>query len=218
MAHAEVAGGKRHHAHHFKSADHEFETCKQGLWLFLLQEVLFFSPLFVAYYIFRGLYPADWHAASQLLDWRMGATNTVILICSSMTMAMAVHGAQTGNKKKTVWMLILTLICACGFLVVKYFEYTHKIHLGILPAGLFTYAGLAEYPHSKLYFSIYYAMTGLHGVHVVGGMVAIGWVLKRAMKGEFDSHYYTPVEMVGLYWHFVDLVWIYLFPILYLLG
>jgi len=215
---AEVVDGKAEYAHHFKNMDHEFETCKQGLWLFLLQEVLFFSPLFVAYYVFRGLYPEDFHAASQLLDWRMGGLNTVILICSSLTMALAVHGAQTGNRAKQILNLSLTLVFASGFLVVKYFEYTHKIHMGILPAGMFTYEGLADYPRAKLYFSIYYAMTGLHGVHVVGGMVAIAWLLKRAIRHEFSGAYYTPVEMVGLYWHFVDLVWIYLFPILYLLG
>ncbi|MCC7442979.1 MAG: cytochrome c oxidase subunit 3 family protein [Bdellovibrionales bacterium] len=218
MAHAPAMDGNRQYAHHFLSADHEFETSKQGIWLFLLQEVLFFSPLFVAYYVFRGLHPADWHAAAQLLDWRMGALNTVILICSSLTMALAVHGAQTSNKKKLVVNLILTLGLACGFLVVKYFEYTHKFHMGIYPAGAFTYEGLGQYPAAKLYFSIYYAMTGLHGIHVLGGMAVMLWVLKRAMRGEFNAHYYTPVEMTGLYWHFVDLVWIYLFPILYLLG
>src|SRR6185369_8078605 len=117
MAHAAAtAGGKKEAAHHFKDMDHEFETCKQGLWLFLLQEVLFFSPLFVGYYVFRGLYPADWHAAAHHLDPKMGAINTVILICSSLSMAQAVHGAQTNNRKKSIIGLILTLIFAGGFL------------------------------------------------------------------------------------------------------
>lgn len=218
MAHSPAADGKHQYGHHFRNADHEFETAKQGIWLFLLQEVLFFSPLFVGYYIFRGLHPEDWHAASRLLDPKMGGLNTVVLITSSVTMALAVHGAQTGNRKKSLINLILTFLFAGVFLVVKYFEYHHKYELGVLPGVNFTYAELAQYPAAKLYFSLYFAMTGLHGIHVVLGMAVIAWVIKRTLRGDFGPEYYTPVEMTGLYWHFVDLVWIYLFPILYLLG
>lgn len=218
MAHAHAkADGHHHHAHHFQSASHEFETCKQGMWLFLLQEVLFFSPLFVAYAVFRILYPSAFQEAHQFLDWRLGGINTIVLICSSLTMALGVHAAQTGNRKKLVGYLILTLIFSAAFLVVKYFEYSHKIHDGLLPAGLFTNQVLKD-PHAPLFFSLYFGITGLHGIHVIGGMIAMLWVLKRALKGEFGPEYYTPVEMVGLYWHFVDLVWIYLFPLLYLVS
>jgi len=206
-----------HHAHHFKSADHEFESAKQGMWIFLLTEVLFFSGLFVAFGVFRALYPDMFHEAHKMLDWRMGATNTVILITSSLTMAMAVSSVQTGKTTRAVWGLVFTLLLACGFLVVKYFEYSQKIHHGLLPGALFNSEHLTH-PKAPLFFSIYFGSTGLHAFHVICGMGVIAWVLKRTANGEFGPNYYTPVEMVGLYWHFVDLVWIYLFPLLYLVG
>jgi cytochrome c oxidase subunit 3 len=214
---AHDAATKHHFAHHFKNAFHEFNACKVGMWLFLLQEILFFAPLFVGYAMFRTMYPEAWHEASRLLDWKMGGLNTLVLIGSSFSMAMAVRGAQTGQKKLTVNALIITIACAFGFMIIKYFEYTHKIHLGILPAKMFTYDGIVH-PETKLFFSIYYMMTGLHGIHVVIGIICLLWILRRAQKGEFDANYFTPVEMVGLYWQFVDLVWIYLFPLLYLVG
>lgn len=208
---------KHQFAHHFRNAFHEFDACKAGMWLFLLQEILFFAPLFVGYAVFRSMYPEAWHESSAMLDWKLGGLNTLVLIGSSYTMALAVNGAQTGNKRQTVVNLAITIACAFGFLIIKYFEYSHKIHLGILTAGEFTYTGLTH-PKSPLFFSIYYMMTGLHGLHVVIGIIALIWILFRANRGEFNSEYYTPVEMCGLYWHFVDLVWIYLFPLLYLVG
>lgn len=209
--------GGHHFAHHFESAAHEFESCKQGIWLFLLQEVLFFSPLFVAYFLFQALYPEMYIEAHKFLDWKMGTINTVILICSSLTMALGVTAAQRGQNQKLVKYLILTLILACGFLVVKYFEYSHKIHLGLLPGAMFTNTDMVH-PKGPIFFSLYFMITGLHGLHVVGGMIAMLWLLPRAMRNEFRPDYFTPVEGVGLYWHFVDLVWIYLFPLLYLVG
>ncbi|MGE0614039.1 MAG: cytochrome c oxidase subunit 3 family protein [Bacteriovoracia bacterium] len=218
MGHAPSAGG-RHHAHHFTSHAHEFDTCKQGMWLFLLQEVLFFSPLFVAYAIFRGFYTHDFHHAHMELNWKLGALNTVVLIFSSFTMARAVTAAQMGNNAKVVRNLIPTILCAFGFVAVKYIEYSAKIHHGLLPAGLFNNPELlAEAPKAPIFFSLYFCMTGLHAIHVVGGIGALVWILLRARKNEFTPEYFTPVEMVGLYWHFVDLVWIYLFPLLYLVG
>ncbi len=215
---AEVAvHGHHHHAHHFESSEHEFVSCKQGMWLFLLQEVLFFSPLFVAYAIFRSLYPGAFMEGHQYLDWRMGGLNTLVLISSSLSMALAVSGAQRSQTKRTVIGLSLTLFFALCFLVVKYFEYSHKLHLGISTAGFFSLPGIHD-PKTPLFFSLYFVMTGLHGIHVIGGMIAIIWVLRRARRNEFNAQYNTPVEMVGLYWHFVDLVWIYLFPMLYLVG
>lgn len=212
-------GDGHHYAHHFRSAMHEFLTCKLGMWLFLVQEVLFFSPLFVGFFIFKHEYFHDFHLSARELDWKMGATNTVILILSSFTMARAVTAAQRGLKSATVRNLALTIMFACGFLVVKYFEYTHKIHLGILPGSHFTNAELlAEAPHAPLYFSFYFAMTGLHGLHVLIGIGVLCWILFRSRRGDFGPDYFTPVEMTGLYWHFVDLVWIYLFPLLYLVG
>lgn len=219
MAHVDGAQAvTHHHAHHFDSAEHEFEASKQGMWVFLVTEVLMLGGLFVAYAIFRGLYPDTFKAAHHLLQVKMGATNTVVLLISSLTMAMSVSAAQRKEKKKTVLLLVATFLLACCFLVVKYFEYSHKIHEGILPGGLFTYHGLAEFPKAPLFFSIYFVMTGLHGLHVVIGMGLIAWLIRRANRGEFATGYYTPVELVGFYWHFVDLVWIYLFPLLYLVG
>lgn len=209
--------GRHHFAHHFKSAYHEFDSCKVGMWLFLLQEVLFFSPLFVGYGVFRALYHEAWNEASHMLDWKLGGLNTLILISSSFTMALAVRAAQTGNRKQLVNNLLITIACAFGFLVVKYFEYTHKIHMGLLPAGMFTYQGL-EHPKASLFFSLYFVMTGLHALHVIIGIGILIWILLRSKRGDFDAHYFTPVELTGLYWHFVDLVWIFLYPLLYLVG
>ena len=215
---SEVANSKEKHAfaHHFKSAFHEFDSCKVGMWLFLLQEVLFFAPLFVAYAIFRILYPEAFLEASLLLNWKLGALNTAVLITSSYTMALGVNAAQRGLRDKTVLYLSLTIIFACVFLVVKYFEYTHKIHDGILPAGIYTFTDTVH-PKTPIFFSIYFMMTGLHGLHVIIGIGILLWILMRARKNEFGPEYFTPVELIGLYWHFVDLVWIYLFPLLYLI-
>lgn len=214
-----VSTGEHRHAHHFRSAEHQFETSKQGMWLFLLQEVLFFSPLFVAYIIFKFLYFEDFHAASQRLDWVLGAVNTVILIISSFTVVRAVTAAQTGRTRAVVENLIFTILGGVGFLVIKALEYSHKIHEGTLPGAFFSNAELAaQAPKAPLFFTIYFCMTGLHAIHVIIGMGVFIWLLIRAGRAEFGPNYYTPLELTGLYWHFVDLVWIFLFPLLYLVG
>jgi len=207
----------RHHAHHFESAVAEFEACKQGMWIFLVTEVLFFAGMFMAYAVLRVFYPDMMKAAHQLLDWKKGALNTVILITSSLTMALAVSASQRGEKEKIVRNLWLTFLCAGGFMVVKYFEYSHKIHEHILPGALYNYEHLtmAKVP---LFLSVYFVMTGIHGLHVLIGMGIILWLIRRASRNEFGPNYFTPVEITGLYWHFVDLVWIYLFPLLYLVS
>lgn len=225
-----------HHAHHFPSARDEAETAKFGMWIFLATEILLFSGLFLAYAAFRTTHAEMFKVVHQLLDWKLGALNTMVLIFSSLTMALAVRSAQLSKQGQTVGYLALTLLCGAAFLVVKYFEYSHKFHLGTLPGGgeqgLWKpdYAALAvehgavfveklkavDSPH--LFIGIYFLMTGLHGVHVLIGMLAIAWVLLRSMRGDFGSKYYFPVENVGLYWHLVDLIWIYLFPLLYLVG
>jgi cytochrome c oxidase subunit III len=213
------------HAHHFKSADHELESSKQGMWIFLLTEVLFFGGLFCAYGIFRALYPEMFKLGHHELDWRLGALNTVFLITSSLTMAMAVSACQKAQRTKAIVNLSLTFGLACGFLVVKFFEYSHKIHEGLLPGGLFTNAkllaeikGNPQLETLPLFFSIYFGATGLHGFHVICGMIVIAWLIMRAIRGDFNTGYFMPVEITGLYWHFVDLVWIFLFPMLYLVG
>lgn len=206
-----------HHAHHFASAEDEFEACKQGMWLFLVTEVLMFGGLFVAYGIFRGLYPEMFHEAHKMLAVNMGALNTVVLITSSLTMAMAVTSTQKGQRNKAIFFLAITFFFACCFLVVKYFEYQHKFHDGLLPGAFFHNTELKD-PKTPLFFSLYFLMTGLHGIHVLLGMGVIAWLLRRTIRGDFGPNFYTPVELVGFYWHFVDLVWIYLFPLLYLVG
>lgn len=202
--------------HHFVSMEQQASSAKLGMWLFLAQEILFFSALFMAYFVFRYLYPETWLGAHYQLDATMGGVNTVVLLFSSFTMALAVRSAQLGDNKKIVMWLAITILCAFGFLAVKYVEYSHKFHLGLLPGSAYSFEGdIAGRP--ELFFTIYFCMTGLHGIHVVAGIIVLAWILVRAQKGHFTSRYYTPVENVGLYWHLVDLVWIFLFPLLYLI-
>jgi cytochrome c oxidase subunit III len=204
-------------AHHFDTADQQFDSGKMGVWLFLVTEILFFGGLFCAFFIFRSWYFESFVEAHHHLDKVMGAINTMVLIFSSLTMALAVRSAQVNDRKKTVALLFVTLLCAGAFLVVKYFEYTHKIHDGLLPGKWFHATGFHS-AHPGMFFAVYFMMTGIHGLHVVIGMGLILWIMIRANNGEFSQRYYAPVEGVGLYWHLVDLVWIYLFPLLYLVG
>jgi cytochrome c oxidase subunit III len=206
-----------HHAHHFASADDEFEASKQGMWIFLVTEVLMFGGLFVAYGIFRGLYPEMFFEAHKMLSVKMGAINTVVLITSSVTMVLAVISTQRGHRDRAIVFLVFTFLLACCFLVIKYFEYSEKFHHGLLPGAHFTNTELKD-PKTPLFFSLYFMMTGLHGIHVLIGMGLISWLLRRTVRGDFSPHFYTPIELIGFYWHFVDLVWIYLFPLLYLVG
>lgn len=217
MSHSTEAGGGRQYAHHFDSAEHEFDASKFGMWLFLVTEIMLFGGLFVAYIIFRNLYPEMFAEAHHHLDKVMGATNTIVLLLSSWTMARAIGYAQRNNPTKSIQMLVATLVCASTFLVIKFFEYRHKFHDGLLPGAYFSNHELTH-PKADLFFSLYFLMTGLHGLHVLIGMSLIAWVLVRSSRKEFSEHYYTPVEMVGLYWHLVDLIWIYLFPLLYLIA
>jgi len=207
---------EHHVAHHFDTAEQEFETAKLGMWVFLAQEVLFFSAIFVAYIVFRHLHPEMFLEASHHLSWKLGALNTVFLITSSFTMVMGVRSAQVNERSASIKYLIATLILAGAFMVVKYIEYSEKFHHGYLPGKFFFGEGSHETLH--LFYGLYFAATGLHGLHVLIGMGLILWLIIRSLRGEFYSDYYTPVEMVGLYWHLVDLIWIFLFPLLYLVG
>lgn len=219
MGHSTGTTGGHHFAHHFNSAEHEFEASKFGMWLFLVTEIMLFGGLFVGYIIFRALYPEAWQEAHHHLNRVMGGINTIVLIVSSWTMATAVGMAQRNQPKRSMQLMAVTLICAGIFMVIKYFEYSHKFHVGLLPGGFFDPAKSGvTHPKAQLFFSFYFLMTGLHGFHVLVGMGLISWVMLRTSRNEFSEHYYTPVEMVGLYWHLVDLIWIYLFPLLYLVG
>jgi cytochrome c oxidase subunit 3 len=208
---------QHHVGHHFENAEQEFTANKFGFWLFLATEILLFGGLFVAYVVFRTKYPVMFAEAHHHLNKTMGATNTVVLICSSFTMAMAVRSAQVNQKKRQVAFLLTTIAFACTFLVIKYFEYSEKIHHGLLPGFWYTpHAG--DPANGNIFFGLYFAMTGLHGVHVLAGIIAISWLLTKAVRGRFSSSWYTPVELVGMYWHVVDLIWIYLFLLFYLVA
>jgi cytochrome c oxidase subunit 3 len=287
-------------AHHFDTPNQQFESGKLGMWVFLATEVLFFGALFVMYAIMRFQSPEVFSYASHYLDTILGGINTCVLILSSLTMALAVRAAQTNKQRMLVTCLSLTLAGAIGFLVIKYFEYTHKFEVNLKwgqafyqpateeakelvkvapvaaenprlaiaavnpsagatadpivplppvdrtaiaapkagPAGVAPAAMVEEStkppslapvvkdnhildpsmpPNTHRFFAIYYIMTGLHGVHVVIGVGVIGWILVAAIRGAYSSDYFTPVDLVGLYWHVVDLVWIFLFPLFYLI-
>jgi cytochrome c oxidase subunit 3 len=267
-----------HLAHHFNTPKQQFESGKLGMWLFLATEVLMFGGLFCAYAIYRGNHPEIFAYGSQFLDVKWGAINTMILIGSSFTMALAVRAAQLGQQKLLVAMLTVTILCAFGFMGIKYVEYSHKISHGLMwgknyapqahaeshgeshgaaqaephaatesvtsdghaeapaapvdrsaigpaataPTGLAPppsgeAAAPVAPPNVHIFFGIYFAMTGLHGIHVLGGIVVISWLLVGALGGRFGPGYFTPVDLVGLYWHIVDLIWIFLFPLLYLI-
>lgn len=213
-----------HLAHHFDTPAQQFDAAKLGMWAFLAQELLFFSGLFVAYGVYRSWYPEMFRAASHQLDKIMGATNTIVLLFSSFTAAMAVRSAQLGKKKATGNYLLVTILCACMFLVIKYFEYHHKFDAGLLP-GRFFHPHAAHLvanspplpPNTGSFFSIYFMMTGVHGVHVIVGIGVLIWIYLRNQRGDFSKEFFTPVDIAALYWHLVDLVWIYLFPLLYLI-
>jgi cytochrome c oxidase subunit 3 len=214
----EVGSPNFHVAHHFDSADTQFDSGRLGVWIFLVTEILFFGGMFCAFAVFRSWYFDAFKEAHHHLDKVMGAVNTVVLICSSLTMALGVRSAQQAKTGRTVVMLALTIFFACVFLVIKYFEYSHKFHDGLLPGAAFTAEGFETGVQAGIFFAVYFMMTGVHGLHVVIGIGLITWILVRAARGEFSSRYYAPVEGVGLYWHLVDLIWIYLFPLLYLVG
>ena len=203
-----------HLHHHFHSSAQQASAAKLGMWVFLAQEILFFSGLFMAYICLRFLYPQTFLHAHEYLDWKLGALNTVFLITSSLTMALAVRAAQTSNKKWLEINLLFTIGFACAFMVVKYFEYAAKFQKGIFPGFFYSYAGIDGRP--EVFFGLYFVMTGMHGLHVLVGIFILAWIYLKARKGAFSSAYYSPVENTGLYWHLVDLIWIFLFPLLYL--
>ncbi len=203
--------------HHFADSEQQMDAAKTGMWIFLLTEILTFGGLFVAYGIFRAWNPHMFYLAHKALNQSLGALNTIVLITSSLTMALSIWSMQNDKRKQTIIFLIATVVLAGTFMVVKYFEYSHKFHLGQLPGKFYTYTGI-EGSNPHIFFSIYFMMTGLHGIHVLIGMGLIVWLIIRTSKGHFSSAYYTPIEITGLFWHLVDMIWIFLFPLLYLIG
>jgi cytochrome c oxidase subunit 3 len=231
--HEEGKGGHDGHhgpsflAHHFDTPEQQFESAKLGMWVFLVTEILMFGGLFAAFIFFQGVKPEVFLEAHHHLNKIQGGTNTIFLLTSSLTIALAVRASQLSKRNQATMHLIATLFFAGGFLVIKYLEYSHKIHDGLLPGSGFCNPQLVHLSadaachampkDAHVFFSLYFMMTGLHGIHVVLGMGLITWILLRNMRGEFSGEFYTPIEIVGLYWHLVDLIWIYLFPLLYLI-
>jgi len=210
-------GHSKYLAHHFSDLEQQSDSAKLGMWLFLLTEILLFGGVFVAYFIYRAWFPETFHDAHRFLDVRLGTINTVVLIVSSLTMALAIRDIQLNKRKASMINLLITIGLASVFLVIKYFEYAHKFHEGMLPGKYYFFEGVSgTNPH--VFFSIYFLLTGIHGLHIVIGMSLILWMFIKLRKGQFSSEYYVPVECVGLYWHLVDLIWIFLFPLLYLIG
>ncbi|WP_316897647.1 cytochrome c oxidase subunit 3 family protein [Pseudodesulfovibrio indicus] len=192
----------------------DYVGAKMGMWLFLFTEILLFGGLFVLYSVTLGRYPTEFHEASKLLDVTMGTTNTVVLITSSLFAALSVAALQKGSRKTAEIFIGLTMALACCFLVIKYFEWSHKIHAGIYPGG----ETLVQWePGKQAFFSLYYTMTGLHGLHVIIGMGVFTWVWAMIRLERCTPDHFVALENAGLYWHLVDLIWIYLFPLYYLI-
>jgi len=231
----------------FQTLDQQKESATLGMWVFIAQEILFFGGLFLAYTINRHTYSTAFGVGGNMLSLPLGAANTVVLILSSLTMAMAVWSATTSKKKLVSLFLVLTLALGCVFLGVKVIEYKQKFDHHLIPGHGFDIAYCSKNPaacgltgkelateveeienglkadpdlnaHAQLYYSLYFAMTGLHALHMIIGAGLLLWLIQQSMKGRFDAAYNTPVENIGLYWHFVDIVWIYLFPLLYLIN
>jgi cytochrome c oxidase subunit 3 len=204
--------------HQFDDAVQQHEASWTGMWIFLAPEVMFFGGMFMGYTLYRFSYPAAFADASNHLDIWLGTINTAVLICSSFTMALAVRGAQLGERKTLILFLILTLVLGSVFLGIKFTEYYHKYVEHLIPGASFQYEEAALSRPAEIFFSFYFAMTGMHALHMVIGVGLLTTLIILGARGRFSAEYNTPVELVGLYWHFVDIVWIFLFPLLYLVG
>jgi cytochrome c oxidase subunit 3 len=228
-----------HGGHHHPALAHQFDTMEQqkesstlGMWLFLVTEIMFFGGLFLTYVVYRRLYPAAFLLGSNTLNVLLGGINTAVLIGSSLTMALAIWAAQVNWRKGIVIFLLATIGLGSTFLVIKGFEYHDKFVEHHVPGPTFHF--VEEHPtphiqqiarqdpdlerHASIFFSLYFIMTGLHATHMVIGIGVLIALVVLSWKGRYDAGYYNPLEMTGLYWHFVDIVWIFLFPLLYLLG
>ncbi len=231
--------GHRSLQHHFENMEQQREAGTLGMWVFLVTEIMFFGGMFLAYTLYRSAYPASFASASNHLDITLGALNTGVLILSSFTMAMAVYFTQIGKGRPQVLCLVATLLLGLTFLGVKAVEYydkyeDHLIPGRLIPGNPFNPAVQEEgqpvdhhklhllpgatVKQAELFYWIYFAMTGMHALHMIIGAGLLTVLIIFSLRGRFDPEYHSPVEVVGLYWHFVDIVWIFLFPLLYLLG
>lgn len=206
-----------HLAHHFETLEQQYEASTLGMWLFLVTEVMLFGGLFAAYVVYRYLYPDVFAEASHHNNVVLGTINTVVLIVSSVMAALGVHAAQMGERRWTALFLALTALLGTLFLGIKGIEYYQHFHEHLVPGITFHYEGPRP-QQAALFFLLYFMMTGLHAIHMVIGIVIILILMVRAWRGAFATGYYTPVELGGLYWHLIDIVWVFLFPLLYLIG
>jgi cytochrome c oxidase subunit III len=202
----------------FETPGQQKEASTLGMWIFLVTEVMFFGGLFLAYMVYRRLFPEVFSIASNTLNIVIGAANTAVLLCSSFTMVLAVHASQIGSRKALIVFLILTMLLGGVFLGVKAYEWNEKFEEHHVPGPSFHLDNTAMQGQAQLFFSLYFAMTGLHALHMVIGEGLMLFLLFQAYAGKYTPEYYTPVDIGGLYWHFVDIIWIFLFPLLYLIG
>ena len=205
--------------HHFADMEQQRETATFGMWLFLITEIMFFGGMFCAYLVYRTSYYSAFVAGSHSMSIKLGATNTLVLICSSLTMVLAVHSAKTNKRKATVIFLLLTMLLGAVFLGIKAIEYYDHITAGEFPGANFHFdenPALAR--QAQIFFSLYFAMTGLHALHMIVGIGVVSFITYFAWRGRYSDQYHAPIEITGLYWHFVDIIWIFLFPLLYLIS
>ncbi|MBZ5581984.1 MAG: cytochrome c oxidase subunit 3 family protein [Acidobacteriia bacterium] len=188
------------------------------MWVFLITEIMFFGGMFLAYTAYRSWYPNVFGAASRTLNATIGAINTAVLLCSSYTMVLAVRAGQLGRRKTIMLFLVLTIILGFVFLGIKGYEWWEKFEEHHVPGASFHLEGTPLQGQAQLFFSLYFAMTGLHALHMVVGVGIMSYLLYQTYVGKYTAEYYTPIDVGGLYWHFVDIIWIYLFPLLYLID
>lgn len=206
----------------FNTEEQQKDASTLGMWVFLITEIMFFGGMFLAYTIYRTAFPVIFGLASSSLNLPIGATNTCVLLLSSFTMVMAVRAAQLGQKRMIIFFLIITMLFGFAFLGIKAYEWTEKFEEHHVPAQasfhLDGVTGPDQQGHAKLFFSLYFAMTGLHALHMVVGVCILSFIILQTARGTYSAKYYTPVDIAGLYWHFVDIVWIFLFPLFYLID
>jgi cytochrome c oxidase subunit 3 len=207
-----------HLRHHFASQEQQMDASTLGMWTFLVTEVLFFGGMFAGYAVYRAMYPAAFASTSRYMNVMLGGTNTAVLICSSLTMALAVRAAQLSKRKAVIILLILTIIFGSIFLYIKWVEWHAKWVEHLVPGFNFQYDQPQFVHYAQILFFLYFMMTGMHALHMVIGVGLLTYLLVQAVRRVFNENYFAPVEMIGLYWHFVDIVWIFLFPLLYLIG
>lgn len=203
--------------HHFGDMEQQRQSSALGMWVFLITEIMFFGGMFAAYMIYRISYPDAFFDSSEHMNFWAGTINTVVLITSSVTVVLGIHAIQMGWRKLSSFFWIITLVFGLTFLVIKAFEYHEHWEHHLFPGA--HYIGIGRDPqHSQIFFVLYFIMTGFHALHMVIGVGLVSFILTKTIKGAFSPTWHNPVENVGLYWHFVDLVWIYLYPLLYLIS